>query len=60
MEKVTASETIDLVSLRDAEASDISAVLSVEATGYEFPWSEAVFLDCFKENYFFLVIEIEG
>lgn len=60
MEKVTASEAIDLVSVRDAEASDISAVLSVEATGYEFPWSEAVFLDCFKENYFFLVIEIEG
>ncbi|AXS84482.1 MULTISPECIES: ribosomal protein S18-alanine N-acetyltransferase [Marinobacter] len=32
---------------------DITAVLDIELQGYSYPWSEAVFLDCFKDSYRF-------
>ena len=32
---------------------DIAAVLDIELQGYSYPWSEAVFLDCFKDSYRF-------
>jgi ribosomal-protein-alanine N-acetyltransferase len=31
--------------------SDLADVLEIERTGYSFPWSEAVFRDCFRPTY---------
>ena len=42
--------------IRDASFEDIEGMLLVEQTGYQFPWSEKVFQDCFKDNYFVLVL----
>ncbi|MFO7530285.1 MAG: ribosomal protein S18-alanine N-acetyltransferase [Marinobacter sp.] len=36
---------------RSVSCSDLSRVLEIERQGYSHPWSEAVFLDCFKDNY---------
>lgn len=30
---------------------DLPEVLEIERTGYSFPWTEAVFRDCFRSNY---------
>lgn len=30
---------------------DLSEVLEIERRGYSFPWTEAVFRDCFRPNY---------
>lgn len=30
---------------------DLPSVLDIELQGYSHPWSEAVFLDCFKDSY---------
>ena len=33
------------------EPSDIPSILAIELSGHAYPWSEAVFLDCFKPGY---------
>ncbi|GAA3909297.1 ribosomal protein S18-alanine N-acetyltransferase [Litoribacillus peritrichatus] len=43
--------------VRFAQKSDLNDILRVEQTGYPFPWSQGVFQDCFKPNYYFLVLE---
>lgn len=40
-----------LLKIRPLSRSDLSQVLNIESQGYSHPWSEAIFLDCFKENY---------
>lgn len=47
------------VLVRDASVDDLSDVLVVEASGYDFPWSEAIFRDCFKDSYTFLVLLLD-
>jgi ribosomal-protein-alanine N-acetyltransferase len=37
--------------VRPLAPEDIPAVLDIERQGYSHPWSESVFLDCFKDNY---------
>lgn len=37
--------------IRPLVPEDVPAVLDVERQGYSHPWSESVFLDCFKDNY---------
>lgn len=37
--------------VRSLSCSDLSRVLEIERQGYSHPWSEAVFLDCFKDSY---------
>lgn len=37
--------------LRPLLPDDIPAVLDIERQGYSHPWSESIFLDCFKDNY---------
>ncbi len=46
--------------IREASVDDLPEVLEVESTGYPFPWSEAVFLDCFKPHYTFLVLTLNN
>ncbi|MGF2736931.1 ribosomal protein S18-alanine N-acetyltransferase [Marinobacter sp. DUT-1] len=36
---------------RSLSRSDLVQVLEIERQGYSHPWSEGVFLDCFKDNY---------
>jgi ribosomal-protein-alanine N-acetyltransferase len=37
--------------VRPLAPGDVQAVLDIERQGYSHPWSESVFLDCFKDNY---------
>lgn len=37
--------------MRPLAPEDVPAVLDIERQGYSHPWSESVFLDCFKDNY---------
>ncbi|MBC7184843.1 MAG: GNAT family N-acetyltransferase, partial [Marinobacter sp.] len=37
--------------VRSLAPDDVPAVLDIERQGYSHPWSESVFLDCFKDNY---------
>jgi ribosomal-protein-alanine N-acetyltransferase len=51
---------MDSISFLDAKSEDIPDVIKVEETGYKFPWSEPVFLDCFKSSYIFLLAKINS
>lgn len=37
--------------IRPLERGDLPAVLEIERRGYSHPWSEAVFRDCFRNDY---------
>jgi ribosomal-protein-alanine N-acetyltransferase len=37
--------------VRPLAPGDVPAMLDIERQGYSHPWSESVFLDCFKDNY---------
>ena len=39
------------LAVRPLTREDLPAVLEIERQGYSHPWSEAVFLDCFKDTY---------
>lgn len=41
----------DLLRMRRMTGKDLSTVLTIENTNYDFPWSEGVFKDCFKAGY---------
>lgn len=40
-----------LPEIRPLASSDLPRVMDIERQGYSHPWSEAVFRDCFKDNY---------
>lgn len=37
--------------VRPLAPEDVPTVLDIERQGYSHPWSESVFLDCFRDNY---------
>ncbi|WP_375172550.1 ribosomal protein S18-alanine N-acetyltransferase [Marinobacter sp.] len=37
--------------IRSLAADDLPEVLEIERLGYSHPWTEAVFRDCFRDNY---------
>lgn len=37
--------------IRPLSEEDLTAVLEIERLGYSHPWTEAVFLDCFRADY---------
>jgi ribosomal-protein-alanine N-acetyltransferase len=43
-------ESADLT-IRVLHQEDLPEVLNIEAQGYSFPWSESVFLGCFRPDY---------
>lgn len=47
-------------SVRDLLVSDLPVVLELERLGYSHPWTEGVFLDCFKPNYRLWALEVNG
>lgn len=47
-------------SIRGLCEEDLPDVLEIERRGYSFPWSEAVFRDCFRSDYRLWGIEVSG
>lgn len=45
------SRSLCLPEIRPLLRSDLSRVMDIERQSYSHPWSEGVFLDCFKDNY---------
>lgn len=39
------------IGLRRMTEDDLSAVMEIESTAYEFPWSEGIFRDCLRVGY---------
>ena len=46
--------------VRLLKLSDLSQIMPLENAAYDFPWSEAIFRDCFNSNYTGLAIECGG
>ncbi len=46
--------------VRVLQLSDLPHILPLENAAYDFPWSEAIFRDCFASNYTGLAIEYGG
>lgn len=46
--------------LRRMEDKDIAAVMSIESSSYEFPWTEGIFRDCIRVGYRCRVLEEGG
>jgi ribosomal-protein-alanine N-acetyltransferase len=57
---VARHEAVDLpdVSIRGMLESDIAEVVRIERASYAFPWTEGIFRDCLRVNYFCRVLEI--
>jgi len=41
----------DLMRLRKMTTADLPGVMTIERKNYQFPWSEDIFIDCFKARY---------
>ncbi|MFK8031157.1 MAG: ribosomal protein S18-alanine N-acetyltransferase [Gammaproteobacteria bacterium] len=37
--------------IRSMQAADVDRVMEIEADGYDFPWTPAIFLDCIEAGY---------
>ncbi len=46
--------------IRTLQQSELPEVLEIERQGYSHPWTEAVFRDCFRENYRLWAAENDG
>lgn len=53
-------ERNDLLRLRRMGAYDLPRVVEIEKKGYQFPWSEDIFRDCFRARYDCWVCEDNG
>lgn len=51
---------VNLARVRLLQLSDLPRIMPLENAVYEFPWSEAIFRDCFSSNYTGLAIERSG
>jgi len=43
---------VDLMRFRKMTKADLPQVLEIEASGYQFPWSEGLFHDCLKAGHY--------
>ena len=46
--------------IRAMTEADLSAVVAVERSSYQFPWSEGIFRDCLRVGYVCRVVELAG
>ena len=46
------------LTIRSMHDADIAEVVRVERAAYAFPWTEGIFRDCLRVNYFCCVVEI--
>ena len=56
----TSLRLANLARVRLLQLSDLAHMMPLENAAYDFPWSEAIFRDCFNANYTGLAIEVEG
>ncbi len=56
----TTLSNASLARVRLLQLSDLPRILPLENAAYDFPWSEAIFRDCFSSNYTGLAIELDG
>ena len=56
----TSSPNANLARVRVLQLSDLPRIMPLENAAYDFPWSEAIFRDCFSAAYTGLAIELEG
>jgi [ribosomal protein S18]-alanine N-acetyltransferase len=54
------SRLFDSVRFRPMTLADVPAVVFVERSSYQFPWSEGVFRDCIRVGYLCRVVESSG
>jgi [ribosomal protein S18]-alanine N-acetyltransferase len=57
VERETEFATADIRPMHDL---DVPAVVAVEKSSYQFPWSEGIFRDCLRVGYVCRVIDVEG
>jgi [ribosomal protein S18]-alanine N-acetyltransferase len=48
------------VRIRDMHEADIAEVVRIERASYTFPWTEGIFRDCVRVNYFCRVVDVGG
>jgi ribosomal-protein-alanine N-acetyltransferase len=48
------------LSIRSMSEADLADVVRIERASYTFPWTEGIFRDCVRVNYFCRVVEIGG
>ncbi len=48
------------LNIRSMREADVAEVLRIERASYAFPWTEGIFRDCLRVNYFCRVVEIGG
>lgn len=48
------------IQIRAMTEADLSAVVAVERSAYQFPWSEGIFRDCLRVGYTCRVVELAG
>jgi ribosomal-protein-alanine N-acetyltransferase len=48
------------IQIRAMTEADLSAVVAVERSSYQFPWSEGIFRDCLRVGYVCRVVELAG
>ncbi len=48
------------IQIRPMEDFDVPAVVAVERSSYQFPWSEGIFRDCLRVGYLCRVVEMSG
>ncbi len=46
--------------VRPMQESDLSAIMDIEASAYDFPWTEGIFRDCLRVGYYCRVLEHDG
>jgi len=56
----TLSRKANSARVRVLQLSDLPRIMPLENNAYDFPWSEAIFRDCFNSAYTGLAIEVEG
>jgi [ribosomal protein S18]-alanine N-acetyltransferase len=48
------------IEIRPMHELDIAAVVAIEKSAYQFPWSEGIFRDCLRVGYVCRVIDVGG
>ena len=56
---MAANRPLPQLNIRDMVPEDITRVMQIEKTAYQFPWSDGIFRDCLRVGYVCCVAEID-
>ncbi len=48
------------VDIRPMHELDVSVIVEIERTAYQFPWSEGIFRDCLRVGYVCRTVDVDG